>query len=383
MPVRDRGRPLRILIYNERFAPSVGGVETLVALLAGYFHDRDEQVVVVTETSGDETDAFAFRVVRRPSHRELRQLVRESELVHLHSFHARLLAAAKLKRRRVVYTYHDLTPICPNGTKLEPSGPCLHRAGPLVCHRCLREGGADRRGRKLLRPIVKSVLSVFMDANVCVSGFALRRYPLWRKQLIASGIDTTLFRPSRSDPSDEQQRIVFVGRLLREKGCDVLLRALRLCSDKGVPFDLDIVGSGPERADLTDLAHRLELDQRVHFHGEMVGQALVEIVQAAHVAVVPSIWDEPFGLVAVHAFSCGLPVIAAEVGGLGELVEGVGLTFPRGDSEQLALQLERLSSDATRRRRLADRGRREALEKYDHRAMGAAYHRLYRQLLES
>jgi len=381
VPARDGDAPLRILIYNDRFAPGIGGVETLVALLARYLHDRGERVVIVTGTPGGA--ASPLRVVRRPSRRELRRLVLESDLVHLHSFHARLLGAAKLMRRRLVYTYHDLTPICPNGTKLEPGGPCLHRAGVLVCHRCLRAGGTPRRARKLLRPVVKALLSVLIDANVCESPFALRRYPLWRKRLIPCGIDTTLFCPSPAPPAAGRPRVVFVGRLVREKGCDVLLRALRRCEERGVAPDLDVVGTGPELTQLSDLARGLGLGPRVRFHGDRVGQALVEVVRGADVAVVPSIWDEPFGLVAVEAFSCGVPVIAADVGGLGELVRGVGLTFPRGDAARLAAELERLLSDPALRRSMADHGRREAVEKYDHHTMGAAYHRLYRELLES
>jgi glycosyltransferase involved in cell wall biosynthesis len=383
VPSRDRGRPLRILIYNERFAPEIGGVETLVALLARYVHDRGEQVVVATETLGGESDGCAFRVVRRPSRGELSKLVRESDLIHLHSFHAGLFVQAKLRRRRVVYSYHDLTPICPNGTKLEASGPCLHPAGPRVCHRCLVEVGASRRSRKLIRPVVKSMLSVLIDANVCDSRFALARYPLWRKELIACGIDTTLFQPSRSGPTQARPRVVFVGRLVREKGCDVLLRALRRLDEQAVPFTLDVIGSGPELGRLTELAERLGLGSKVRFHGDVVGQPQVEIVQRARVAVVPSIWDEPFGLVAVEAFSCRVPVIAAQVGGLGELVRDVGLTFPRGNAEALASQLQRVLTDDALWRSLADHGRREAIEKYDHRTMGAAYHRLYQRLLES
>ena len=64
-----------------------------------------------------------------------------------------------------------------------------------VCARCLHASATERPARKLLRPLVKSVLSGAMDANVCVSDFAMRRYRLRRKQRISCGVDTQQLRP--------------------------------------------------------------------------------------------------------------------------------------------------------------------------------------------
>jgi len=371
---------MRILIYNEKFSPSVGGSETMVRLIAQSLHEHGEEVVVATETPASGEDLFPFPVVRQPSKQTLARLVSESDLVHLHSFHPSLFLQTQLKRKKTVYTYHDLTLICPKGTKLKVDGPCLHRAGPRLCHKCLRDSGSEKVWRRLIRPVAKSILSVFIDANVCSSYFGMRRFRLWRKQLILYGINTSLFRPHATTDNGRLARVVFVGRLIPEKGCRVLIDALRLCVERGLPFDLDIAGYGPELSNLLALAGSYDLQGLVHFRGIAEGPALVEIMQKADVAVVPSIWDEPFGLVAIEAFSCGLPVIAADVGGLGQVVSQAGLTFQRGDAKELATHLERLLTDHPLRQRLGRKARQMAVQKYDYRMMAATYHRLFRQL---
>jgi glycogen(starch) synthase len=374
---------MRILIYNEAFWPSVGGVETVVSLMARYLHEQGERVVVVTQTPGRSNDpSFPFPLVRQPSKSSLLELVSESDLIHLHSFHSLLLFQGKLRRKKIVCTYNDLTAICPNGIKMKVSGPCLHKAGPRMCYRCLRNSHAPRVFRRLVRPLFKCALSFFIDANVCVSPFGMRRFLLWRKQLITYGIDTSVFCPGpRSDTMDCPQ-VIFAGRLVPEKGCQVAIDALRLCVQQGRPFNLQIVGQGPEYPALSLRVASYGLQKMVRFRDFLETQELAEMMRRADVAVVPSLYDEMFGLVAVEAFSSGLAVVGANVGGLGEVVAEAGIAFRRGDSQDLAACLERLFLNPEIRRQLGSKARAIAVEKYDYHRMAAAYHDLYRQLVK-
>ena len=251
----------------------------------------------------------------------------------------------------------------------------------MVCFSCLQESKVDHSFRKLARPVVKSLFSMFVHANVCISDFALHRFKLRRKQVILGGIDTTQFRPNTDARRNGLPRVVFVGRLIPEKGCHVLIEALRLSATRAKPFILDIVGTGPQQSWLASVVASSDLLQLVCFRGAHRGAALVEILQQADIAVVPSLWDEPFGLVAIEAMACGLPVIGSNVGGLKEITDRAGLSFPRGDADALSALLCELLSDDRRRRFMGRQARNVAIEEFDQRIMSAHYHELFRQLV--
>ena len=89
---------MRILLYNETFSPIVGGVETIVKLLAQYLDEQGEEVAVATQTP--DTEANRFEVVRQPSKRTMTRLAKHSDLIHFHSFHPWLLLQAVLNKKK-------------------------------------------------------------------------------------------------------------------------------------------------------------------------------------------------------------------------------------------------------------------------------------------
>src|SRR5262245_44827266 len=104
---------MRILLYNHAFSPSVGGVETLVELIARYLQSQGEDVTIVTQTPAGTSTQFPFPVVRQTSNRMLARLISQADLIHIHSFHPVVFLQSKLRGKIIVCSYHDLTPICP------------------------------------------------------------------------------------------------------------------------------------------------------------------------------------------------------------------------------------------------------------------------------
>lgn len=151
----------------------------------------------------------------------------------------------------------------------------------------------------------------------------------------AAGLGATPF------PALPPIRLVFVGRLVPEKGLDVLLSAMNLALRSGMDLHLSVVGSGPEEAALRAQADPLR--GRVTWLGTVGRAAVGAQLVAAHCLVVPS-RREGLGLVALEALAHGRPVIASRVGGLVEAVEdGVdGLLVTAGDERALADALRRL-----------------------------------------
>jgi glycosyltransferase involved in cell wall biosynthesis len=153
--------------------------------------------------------------------------------------------------------------------------------------------------------------------------------------------------------------VLFYGRLVEEKGVEILLRAMRGLPD--VPCK--IIGTGPEEIELHLQGDRIP---NVRFEGYQSGQALWDFVRRARVVIVPSLWDEVFGMVAIEAMALGKPVIASAVGALPELIcdRQSGFLIPPGSVMELAEAIQRLMRDPLLAVRLGHCGRLLAEKKY-------------------
>jgi glycosyltransferase involved in cell wall biosynthesis len=158
-------------------------------------------------------------------------------------------------------------------------------------------------------------------------------------------------------------RFLCVGRLIPIKGHIVLLRAFAEARREIPSLRLDIAGRGPLEPALRALARELDIDEAVRFLGYVA--PVQRAIEEAAVVVVPSM-GEGFGMVALEAMERARPVIAAAIGGLGELVqEGVtGLLVPAGESGPLAHAIVSLASDLPRAAEMGEAGRRRALEHF-------------------
>ena len=158
-------------------------------------------------------------------------------------------------------------------------------------------------------------------------------------------------------------RLLCVGRLIPIKGHIVLLRAFAQARRRVPPLQLDIAGRGPLEPALRALAKELGVEDGVRFLGYVA--PVQRAIEDAAAVVVPSM-GEGFGMVALEAMERARPVVAAEIGGLGELVEdGVtGFLVPPGEAESLADAIVRLVSDLPRAAEMGSAGRRRALEQF-------------------
>lgn len=152
-------------------------------------------------------------------------------------------------------------------------------------------------------------------------------------------------------PVPEDPNVLYVGSLIRHKGVDLLLQALRLVR---CPFHLNIVGAGKSEAQLRTLCAKLGLQNRVSFLGWVDHDDIPEFYRSAKVVAIPSCWPEPCTLVGQEAMRHGRPVIAYDVGGNSDWLEheSTGILVPEQDVKGYAAALERLLSDTTFARKL-------------------------------
>lgn len=197
-------------------------------------------------------------------------------------------------------------------------------------------------------------------------------------------VDDAVFTPG--DPQERDRgdgELLFVGRLDRQKGLDVALRALAALDD-GAPAAprLRVVGSGPDEAALRRLAAELGVGARIRWEAALPLKTLADRYRQAAALLVPGA-DEGLGLVAVEAQLCGTPVIAAASGGLLDVVEdgSSGRTFPPGDPHALARIIGEVLSHPEAAAALAATARERALARFSTRAAAATYAAIYAEAL--
>ena len=292
------------------------------------------------------------------------------DIVHIHNIYHHLspsiLDVCKDFKIPVVHTVHDYKLICPN-YKLFARGKvdegCIkgnyfHDAwtGSIKCS--VASGIADALEMTIHRAfgfyrnrINRWIVQSRIVAQKLIEG----GFPKERIAVVPhffSGKDFEL--DSRLQGNDTQDSILSAGRLSEEKGFDIAIRAMQYVQDA----NLVIVGDGPARASLEQLAANLGLGDRVRFAGYRSREEVIRLMAFAHLTLVPSLWHEPFGYVVLESLAVGTPVIGSDRGALPELLKPISddLIVPVGDSQALAARIEHLLADTSRLHDLSIRG---------------------------
>ena len=168
-----------------------------------------------------------------------------------------------------------------------------------------------------------------------------------RMRIVHCGIDPERYGTEKSS-ARAGKRLVFVGRLAAVKGVAILLDAFAKIHREHPDATLTLVGDGPERADLEARAQALDLSQHITFTGYLGQEDVAKTLDASDLLILPS-FAEGVPVVLMEAMATRLPVIASRVAGVQELVEdGIsGYVLPPGDTDTLAVALDRLLSDPT------------------------------------
>jgi glycosyltransferase involved in cell wall biosynthesis len=337
-----RGLKLALVLWSG----SVGGAETLTAMLAREWREWEIDASVVFVTHGMplaerlERDGVPHLSVGLPRGR--------AGLVHPRRL-ARTVSAAG----------H-------NGALLTDSGylAAALRAGGYrgrivgVEHGKLLAAHALHPARRLRNHLEESVGARFRAVDVGVSDFMvreIRRHPHARRVCrIHNGIDNRLFRPAGNGdaPRSDSLLVGSAARLIPGKGIEHLVRAVAQLRDLKVR--VEIAGDGPERQSLVRLAEQLEVDDVVSFPGRV--QMMPEFWRSCDLAVVPSdSFVESFSMVTLEAMACGVPVVTTKNGGIPEVMADgeSGRIVPPGDPGALAGAIRAYATDPDLRRRHA------------------------------
>ncbi|WP_165247712.1 glycosyltransferase [Adlercreutzia sp. ZJ141] len=315
----------------------------------------------------------------------------QPDIIHLNLVHRQLtfsiLDAPYLKSHMVpvVYTAHDYIPVCPGCTMLDGAGEvcddCLKGSFmPCVRKRCVKGSRAKsvlaaaeaaflkRHGSywKIDRIIAPSE---YMRAKLVDGGFPYEQVVAMQNFAKDEALDRARSTEDKTDR--ENPYVLYFGRLSKEKGVDVLIRAFLSISDE-IPQEwrLVIAGEGPERAELEELLENHRSAHRIELVGFRKADEMRVLAERAALAIASSRWRENMPYSVIESFAAGTPVIASRIGGLPELVKegGTGFLAEPGSVEFLAEALRRgieLCTDLYEYRAMQQRCRDYVVERCD------------------
>lgn len=195
------------------------------------------------------------------------------------------------------------------------------------------------------------------------------------------GTDPDLFVPSTTAHQQRPFTIGYFGRLVEEKGIHLLLQAV---AQLGGDWRLRLVGSGPYKAELIELADRLQISNRVDWIEWVASTDMPNQYHLLDVLVIPSLtrpnWKEQFGRVITEAMSSGVPVIGSDSGAIPDIIGDAGLIVPEGNIDALRDALERLRCTPDLPSRLATSGRARVLAHFTHDQVAADTVRVYEKI---
>lgn len=385
------GKAVRVALLTREYPPDVYGgagvhVEYLARELARLVDltvqcwgaPREEPHVIAHRPSGASAvvDALAIDVA-------MAEACRAADVVHSHTWYTNLGGhlAKLLHGAAHVATVHSLEPLRP--WKAEQLG-----SGYQVSSYC------ERTGLESADAVIAVSSAVAADIGRCYPSI-----PPERIHVIHNGVDPDDYRPggdggaallARFGVDPDRPVVLFVGRITRQKGIHLLLRAARF-----LPEGVQVVlrAGSPDTPEIqaevdAAVAEAQALGHDVVFIEEALARDdLTALIGSATIFCCPSVY-EPFGLVNVEAMACGVPVVASAVGGIGEVVEHgtTGLLVPIEGREEaafardLAEALSRLLDDPALARKMGEAGRRRVVERFSWRQVAARTVALYERI---
>lgn len=367
---------MRILFWTDWFLPSIGGVEVFSARLLPALARRGHRITVVAghHRAGlpDESDFLGVTIRRFWFH----QVLAANDVERL----AETIGCVAQLKQAVAPEVIHLNTLGPSVLfQLQSSARC---SAPvlLTLHSPLSAElvGADTLYGRALR----SARWVNCNSHALRRDLSRHLPELERRSsVIYYGMEPPALQPA---PRPTRDPIVLgYGRLVADKGFDLVVRAFAAVQRRFPGARLVLAGEGAARPELERLAAECGLADAVQFVGPVSPEDVPALINTSSLVVVPSRWDEPFGLVALEAALMARPVIAARAGGLVEAVEdGVtGILVDKESPGQLADAVIRLLDDPIAADRMGGRGRERARELFGWERCVDEYERLYHRTL--
>jgi len=298
---------MKILFITHQFHPFIGGIEVNSEILANQFLLENHEIKMVTWTvDAEPRKKFPYDIIRKPN---LMQLVK----LHLWA--------------DVVFE----------------NNPCIRLAWPALAFFKKRVVAVCTWVRRMddTMSIIDYIKLIWLKqaSSVIAISEAIRLQANKNAFVIGNPYNNELFKDLKLNRAKD---FVFLGRLVSDKGANhaiaafqKLIRYQLINSPSAKPYTLTIIGDGPEMINLKEQVESYQLKSNIIFKGVLSGEELVSCLNEHSYMLIPSIWEEPFGNVALEGMACGCIPIVSDGGGLPDAVGDAGLVFKRGEIDAL------------------------------------------------
>lgn len=286
---------MQILIFSTVFYPDLGGIENLTLNLSKEFVDKGHQVKVITYQKQNKP-LKGIEVYYAPGISKTIQLFLWCNVYYMPNISLKGVWPLLINpRKKWIISLNDFS----------------------LTH------------KKDFLSLLKLLLIKLTTDNISVSK-SVANSLYTRSKVIYNCYDDAVFKAENT--VERTLDFVFVGRLVSQKGCDVLIKA---CADLPKLFKLTIIGDGPEMQDMKALVKKLRLTEEVTFTGTLNSVQIAAVLNQHKTLVIPSRGKEGFGIVALEGLACNCRIIAASAGGLSEAVGRFGRMFEPNNVQQL------------------------------------------------
>lgn len=367
---------MKILHFNQH-GTHIGGVEGYIADVSSALSGSGHSVGLVYFSSHDREPLLPNTMyvpldrkssARKDNFEDLKRAIDtfKPDVAFIHAvYQSEIVKQVRAFLPSIAYV-HGPYLVCPGSAHyLRKSAKVCTKSASLEClifaqtERCCF--GRNPIGHLARLSSVKRLIHIYRGLPILVASHYMRQL------LELNGIQGTqisilppiMFGISPPIFVETLNKILFAGRIVPEKGLHLLIRALATLNGH---WELTVAGDGDDLARCKELTHALGLAHRVDFVGWQDGATMSQLYQQCAMVVVPSLWPEPYGRIGPEAFSHGRPVVAFDVGGVGDwLQHGVnGLLVPPGDVDGLRNSISQLLASASLRIEMGGRARKQA-----------------------
>lgn len=365
---------MRAILSSDYFYPRIGGITTRIEYLARSLEERGHEVVVLTKKANFDDSSLGLNVIRIESLFESESVLDLPKMAEIESIIARL-------KPDVVHAHHAFSP-----ASLFSMSVAKKRgvATVLTNHSIQFMYNFDllwRPSSYVLFPIRQMIDNA--DRIIAVSRAArdfIRYFTDKDVAVIPNGVCVKEFAPEKRE--FDERSILFVGRLVYRKGIHLLLDMMLHVVEELPDAHLAIAGTGYLAPLIKPLVKARGLQKNVTLVLEPSRRRLIELYRRANVFVLPSIFGESFGIVVLEAMASKTPVVAANQGGVSEIVEHgeTGFLVRRGDVKAMASYVTRLLEDKSCARAIAERAFARAWS-YDWSVITPRIERIYQEAI--
>ena len=305
---------MKILLVSHLFWPSIGGIEVNSQVFASEFSKLGHEIQVVTSTplSNQEELSEGYKTLRQPTFFQSIQSILWADVVFINNPVTFYNFFAQLLRKPMVTAVR--TWICPNNKPMRVRDhfkKFLIKNTPIIS--------------------ISHAIASHLPSPSTVIGNAYRDDLFYDDPKISKDIN-----------------ILFMGRLVDDKGVELIIESLALLKKKGIELSLTILGEGPSKDTLVTLICELELSEQISFSNHLESHPLREIINRHQIIAIPSKWQEPFGNIALEGIACGCIPVARNHGGLPDAIGNCGILVdqhtPEAFSDGLLLALDDLQN---------------------------------------